>query len=149
MGPAIIGTMAERAGYSVKILYQESVPVTRDHIMWANLIGFEQENRILTYEWNRFDALNAVFRPKLMSPHELQQATFKAMRQFYSLKEAFRHMLRGRFDIAAIRLYGKVTLARWLANNKRYLRLLNQDANHVFETKKTVVGVKTPLTSGM
>ncbi len=40
LGLALLGTQALQAGYNVKIIYQETVPLTREHIMWADLVGF-------------------------------------------------------------------------------------------------------------
>jgi len=40
MGLAILGTLAEQAGYRVRIIYQETVEVTSAHILWADIIGF-------------------------------------------------------------------------------------------------------------
>jgi len=40
MGLAVIGTAARTAGYNVKIIYQEAVKLTKEHIMWADLVGF-------------------------------------------------------------------------------------------------------------
>ena len=40
MGLAILGTLARQAGYQVRIVYQETVEVTSEHIMWADVVGF-------------------------------------------------------------------------------------------------------------
>jgi radical SAM superfamily enzyme YgiQ (UPF0313 family) len=40
MGLAILGTLAHKAGYNVKIIYQEVTPLTCEHIMWADIVGF-------------------------------------------------------------------------------------------------------------
>jgi len=40
MGLAILGTMAKQAGYSVRIVFQETTDVTSEHILWADVIGF-------------------------------------------------------------------------------------------------------------
>jgi radical SAM superfamily enzyme YgiQ (UPF0313 family) len=39
MGLAILGTLAKKAGYDVKIIYQEVTPLTYEHIVWADLVG--------------------------------------------------------------------------------------------------------------
>ncbi len=40
LGLALLGTAARQAGYNVKIIYQESVPLRVEHIRWADLVGF-------------------------------------------------------------------------------------------------------------
>jgi radical SAM superfamily enzyme YgiQ (UPF0313 family) len=40
IGAALLGTLAERAGHAVRIIYQEEVPVTAEQLLWANIIGF-------------------------------------------------------------------------------------------------------------
>jgi radical SAM superfamily enzyme YgiQ (UPF0313 family) len=40
MGAALLGTRASEAGYPVRIIYQEAVPVTAEHLLWADVIGF-------------------------------------------------------------------------------------------------------------
>jgi radical SAM superfamily enzyme YgiQ (UPF0313 family) len=40
LGAALLGTRASEAGYPVRIIYQEAVPVTAEHLQWADVIGF-------------------------------------------------------------------------------------------------------------
>jgi len=40
MGLAILGTQAKNAGYRVRIIYQQTVEVNSEHILWADVIGF-------------------------------------------------------------------------------------------------------------
>ena len=51
MGLVLIGTMAKRAGYNVKIIFQEAVSVTTDHILWADLVGIHARNNLR--KWGR------------------------------------------------------------------------------------------------
>jgi radical SAM superfamily enzyme YgiQ (UPF0313 family) len=44
----------------------------------------EAEGRILTKDWSKYDLDNAVFRPKLMEPEELEEGARWATCQFYS-----------------------------------------------------------------
>jgi radical SAM superfamily enzyme YgiQ (UPF0313 family) len=44
----------------------------------------EEEGRILTRDWSRYDYGNAVFRPKLMEPGELEEGARWAACRFYS-----------------------------------------------------------------
>ena len=40
LGLVILGTKAKSAGYAVRIVYQEAVALRREHIEWADLVGF-------------------------------------------------------------------------------------------------------------
>jgi radical SAM superfamily enzyme YgiQ (UPF0313 family) len=40
IGAALLGTIARDAGYSVRIIYQEAVPVTAEQLLWADVVGF-------------------------------------------------------------------------------------------------------------
>ncbi len=52
----------------------------------------ESENRIIEYNWSLYDAQHVVFRPKLMSPEELQEGLFWAWRQSYTFDSIFRRL---------------------------------------------------------
>ena len=45
----------------------------------------EKENRILHSDWSKYDGGNVTFKPKLMSPEELQEGHDWAKQRFYSL----------------------------------------------------------------
>ncbi|MBN1697351.1 MAG: B12-binding domain-containing radical SAM protein [Spirochaetales bacterium] len=82
MGLAILGTLARNAGYNVKIIYQETTPLTYDLIMWADMIGFSiitstapegyrlaHSTRILNKQRNKnipilFGGVHATFKPE-------------------------------------------------------------------------------------
>lgn len=51
---------------------------------------FENENRLLIDDWQYYDMMNVVFRPKNMSPWELQEEFFNAVDEFYSFKGAMK-----------------------------------------------------------
>ena len=44
----------------------------------------EAEGRILTRDWSKYDCENAVFKPRLMKPEELEEGTRWATAEFYS-----------------------------------------------------------------
>jgi radical SAM superfamily enzyme YgiQ (UPF0313 family) len=46
---------------------------------------FKQENRLTTNDWSYYDHNTVVFKPKNMSPYELQLGKIKARKQFYSI----------------------------------------------------------------
>jgi radical SAM superfamily enzyme YgiQ (UPF0313 family) len=45
---------------------------------------YEEEGRIVTKEWQHFDLMHATFRPKKMSPIELQDEFYRALQVFYA-----------------------------------------------------------------
>jgi anaerobic magnesium-protoporphyrin IX monomethyl ester cyclase len=45
---------------------------------------YEREGRILTKDWNKYNGQFAVTKPRLMSAHELQVGTMRAVAKFYS-----------------------------------------------------------------
>lgn len=47
----------------------------------------EREGRILTRDWRYYDFFHVVFRPKRMTPEELQTGTDEVVRRFYSTRE--------------------------------------------------------------
>ncbi|MFC1855667.1 B12-binding domain-containing radical SAM protein [Thermodesulfobacteriota bacterium] len=53
----------------------------------------KERGALILDDWRLYDSHHAVFKPKNMSPYELQVEAFKAMGRFYSWKNSFRHML--------------------------------------------------------
>lgn len=51
---------------------------------------FVREDRMLAQSWSWFDMMNVTFRPKNLTPWELQQEFYHASRAFYNFKSAFR-----------------------------------------------------------
>ena len=49
----------------------------------------ESEGRILTRDWSYYDFFHVVFKPKKMTPEELQVGTDKVVKQFYSTRAIF------------------------------------------------------------
>ncbi len=52
----------------------------------------EQEARILTYDWRKYDTAHAVFQPRQMSPEQLETGYYKAYREFYRWSSILRRM---------------------------------------------------------
>lgn len=57
---------------------------------------FEQEGRIITKDWSKYNLKNVVFKPKKMSEEELFTGTRRLVKEFYSLPNSFRRCLRDR-----------------------------------------------------
>jgi anaerobic magnesium-protoporphyrin IX monomethyl ester cyclase len=92
----------------------------------------EEEGRIICYEWSRFDAFNAVFLPKKMSPYNLQVLTLRAMKRFYSISRSVKFVLTGRLYLAALNAYGRLTLFLWRRHNRKWLDTIKKDSVQVF-----------------
>jgi len=50
------------------------------------------ENRLLTEDWDYYDANHVVFRPKLLSPEKLLEGYHYVMKEFYSVPSIFRRL---------------------------------------------------------
>ena len=89
---------------------------------------YESEGKIIApRQWHLYDAQHAVVLPKKMTAYELQIGTIKASLDFYSYKEAIRHLLSGRgiFNFL-IRVEGRRLAKRILADNREYVESLKQ-----------------------
>jgi radical SAM superfamily enzyme YgiQ (UPF0313 family) len=86
-----------------------------------------EEKRIFAWgDWQLFDAQHAVVCSSLISPSELQAGIFRISRQFYSVSEALRHLLHGRWFDFAIRLQGNFLTRRIERDNASYSRALDR-----------------------
>jgi radical SAM superfamily enzyme YgiQ (UPF0313 family) len=54
----------------------------------------EQERRIFCRDWERYDSLNAVYQPALMSVEELEKGMRRIWREVFSLNSIYRRILR-------------------------------------------------------
>ncbi|MFC2091683.1 B12-binding domain-containing radical SAM protein [Elusimicrobiota bacterium] len=57
------------------------------------------ENRLLHRNWDYYDGMHAVFKPKNMTPLELQEAAIKCYRGFYSIERVLLELLYAGFNI--------------------------------------------------
>ncbi len=86
-----------------------------------------EEKRIFAWgDWQLFDAQHAVVCPSLISPSELQAGIFRISRQFYSVSEALRHLVRGHWFDFAIRLQGHFLTRRIERDSASYTRTLDK-----------------------
>ena len=51
---------------------------------------YAEEKRILVSDWSQYDMMNVTFRPANMTPWELQEEFYRAVRSFYSFSGALR-----------------------------------------------------------
>ncbi len=54
---------------------------------------FDEEDRILTYDWSKYTPWNVVFEPKNMTSGELYEGTRKIAKNFFSLSNNIRRMI--------------------------------------------------------
>ncbi|MBN1384199.1 MAG: B12-binding domain-containing radical SAM protein [Elusimicrobia bacterium] len=57
------------------------------------------ENRLLHKNWDYYDGMYTVFKPKNMTPLELQQASIKSYKRFYSIERVLLKLLYLSFNI--------------------------------------------------
>jgi radical SAM superfamily enzyme YgiQ (UPF0313 family) len=89
---------------------------------------YETEGKIIAWgQWHLFDAQHAVVRPRKMTAYELQMGTIKASLDFYSYREALRHLVTGRglFNFL-LRIKGRQLAKRIISDNAEYIRSLKQ-----------------------
>jgi radical SAM superfamily enzyme YgiQ (UPF0313 family) len=86
-----------------------------------------EEKRIFAWgDWQLFDAQHAVVCPSRISPSELQAGIFRISRQFYSVSEALRHLIHGRWFDFALRLQGSFLTRRIERDSASYARALDK-----------------------
>jgi radical SAM superfamily enzyme YgiQ (UPF0313 family) len=86
-----------------------------------------EEKRIFAWgDWQLFDAQHAVVCSEHITPSELQAGIFRISRQFYSVSEAMRHLVRGRWVDFALRLRGSFLTRRIERDNQPYTRALDR-----------------------
>lgn len=59
----------------------------------------DAEGRILTRDWDLYDAQHVVFQPKLMSPEELAQGHERAWKRVYAYRAIARRLAKARIDL--------------------------------------------------
>ncbi len=106
---------------------------------------FERQGRLLHKMWQYYDALHAVYRPRKMTPLELQEGMVDAFRDFYSYTRAFNDALNTvveypaaavkglyskvkvpSFMNAGLRLMGANILRNWVKHNRDYMEFLGR-----------------------
>ncbi|MBW2972601.1 B12-binding domain-containing radical SAM protein [Candidatus Woesearchaeota archaeon] len=104
---------------------------------------FEREGRLLHKVWDYYDALHAVYRPKKMTPLELQEGMLDAFNDFYSYSRAANEALNTFFEYPAtairglyskvqipsfanvsFRLMGAQIVRSWVKHNRDYMEFL-------------------------
>ncbi len=82
------------------------------------------QNRLITTDWNLYDAHHVVYAPEQMSAAELQQAVTSAFKKFYSFANIFRNIGLTGLQSAIFRATGFWLIRRWERENRWYNRFL-------------------------
>jgi len=83
-----------------------------------------EADRLLSRDWNLYDAHHVVFQPTLMTPYELQTATISAFKRFYSFGSIFQNISITGFQSAGFRAVGFWLSRRWDHDNRWYYKYL-------------------------
>lgn len=106
---------------------------------------FEQQGRLLHKVWQYYDALHTVFKPKNMTPLELQEGIINAFQDFYSYSRAINDALNifvdynvnaiksiysnvriPSFSTVGFRVMGAKIVKDWLKHNQDYFKFLSR-----------------------
>lgn len=83
-----------------------------------------ESQRLLNTDWSKYDAHHVVHKPALMTPVTLQVETFRAMARFYSWKYILRHLATLQFHYAAIGVFGKTAIHKFMKEYAAELQTL-------------------------
>lgn len=103
---------------TVQFLILTPLPGTR------TFYDLEEQGRLLTRDWNLYDAHHVVFEPRQMSPYDLQKDTIQAFKKFYSLSHIFENLFTTGIRSVAFRALGFWMVRRWERENRWYYRFL-------------------------
>jgi radical SAM superfamily enzyme YgiQ (UPF0313 family) len=78
-----------------------------------------KEGRILHYDWEHYDGLHVVVRPKKMTPYELQTGIVREMKRFYSIKNSLKFESGKGWRVFS-RLVGWHLVGKWDKENRPY-----------------------------
>jgi len=107
---------------SIQFMILTPIPGSQDYLEFKT-----SGRKFLTSDWTLFDGHHVVHVPKGMTPYELQVETLKAMKDFYSLKAAFKRLVRGDFYEAGLRFTAHRLLKDWFKINDDYIKKLKED----------------------
>ncbi|NLW91607.1 MAG: radical SAM protein [Syntrophomonadaceae bacterium] len=83
-----------------------------------------EADRLLSRDWNLYDAHHVVFQPALMTPYELQTATISAFKRFYTFGSILQNIRITGFQSVAFRAVGYWLSRRWDQDNRWYYKYL-------------------------
>jgi radical SAM superfamily enzyme YgiQ (UPF0313 family) len=102
---------------------------------------FEKEGRLLHKKWDFYDGMHVVYKPKNMTPDELQRGVLKCYKDFYSFPRAVKSAFNTAVKMATttikktykkahfpsvrptlMRMVGRRIVVNWIDHNKGYLK---------------------------
>lgn len=108
----------------------------------------EGQGRILTRDWSLYDGHHVVFKPRLMSPLELQTETVKAFKKFYSASRITENLMLTGIRSAGFRATGYWLTRKWEKESQWYLKHLENTSelqsalNSGFQFSKSLEALK-------
>lgn len=128
---------------SVQFLILTPLPGTRCYRDLA------EKKRIINTDWSLYDAHHVVFRPELMTPHELQRGMVDATKAFYSLWPIVRRAIRFDLFSVSIKAYGYSLAREWERKNQYFIdytkRITDAGKTIEFAARKTAEDLKKRL----
>lgn len=82
--------------------------------------NWQKERRVFSTKWDLYDGHHVLFHPKNISITKLQEDGFRLHREFYSLGQALRFLVRGDLYGAYLRVLGHRYVKRWIRENRDY-----------------------------
>ncbi|HEQ71990.1 MAG TPA: radical SAM protein [Spirochaetia bacterium] len=92
----------------------------------------ETHGRIVSTDWNRFDAHHVAFKPKNVSPFALQLMQIEAHTRFYSPVNVLKKLFRNKWGAFLIGMYAHKLNQKWLKAEKFYLNTLKRFTRRSF-----------------
>ncbi len=105
---------------SVQFLVLTPIPGS---VLYEN---WHEEGRVFSTQWDLYDGHHVVFHPRNLSLTKLQEEEFRLHREFYSLRQAARFLLRGDFWGTYIRYMGRKYVRKWIKENEDYFKTLQK-----------------------
>jgi len=105
---------------SVSFCILTPLPGTRTY---ENLL---KEDRLITTDWKYYNNRTVVFKPRNMSPHELQTGNWQAKKDFYRINSIVRR-LSGNIKHAGIHLISNITYIKHVNSERERIRILDKE----------------------
>lgn len=86
----------------------------------------EAKDRMLDTRWNLYDGQHVVFKPRQMTPDELQRETLRGYQRFYSLRRLLGYLVTLRFGKLRVQSWGWWYVRSWRReeSNRAYMKQL-------------------------
>jgi hypothetical protein len=81
---------------------------------------------MLDTRWNLYDGQHVVFKPRQMTPDELQRETLRGYQRFYSLRRLLGYLVTLRFGKLRVQSWGWWYVRSWRReeSNRAYMKQL-------------------------